>query len=104
MIASSYEVRERIDVFITACDPVSRDGIASQLRGHGAAMVEERNLHQGVVALVVVDEMDEEATRQIKSLKHRGLERAAVIATRVEDGGLLAPEEAVRPGRPRRRP
>jgi DNA-binding NarL/FixJ family response regulator len=94
MIASSYEVRERIEVFITACDPVSRDGIASQLRGHGVAMVEERNLHQGVVALVIVDEVDEEATRQIKSLKHRGLERVVVIATRVEDGGLLAAVEA----------
>ncbi len=94
MIASSYEVRERIEVFVTACDPVSRDGIASQLRGHGVALVDERNLHQSVVALVVVDEVDEEAARQIKSLKHRGLERVVVIATRVEDGGLLAAVEA----------
>jgi DNA-binding NarL/FixJ family response regulator len=94
MIASSYEARERIEVFITACDPVSRDGIASQLRGHGVAMVDERNLHHSVVALVVVDEVDEEATRLIKSLKHRGLERVVVIAARVEDGGLLAAVEA----------
>jgi len=94
MIASTYEARERIEVFISACDPVSRDGIASQLRGHGVAMVDERNLHHSVVALVVVDEVDEEATRLIKSLKHRGLERVVVIAARVEDGGLLAAVEA----------
>ncbi len=94
MIAGTYEARERIEVFISACDPVSKDGIVSQLRGHGVAMVDERSLHQNVVALVVVDEVDEEAARQIKALKHRGLERVVVIATRVEDGGLLAAVEA----------
>jgi len=94
MIATSYEPRERIEVFISACDPISRDGIASQLRGHGVELVDERALHREVVALVVVEEIDEEATQLIRSLKLRGLERLVVIASRVEDGGLLAAVEA----------
>jgi DNA-binding NarL/FixJ family response regulator len=94
MIATSYEPRERIEVFISACDPISRDGIASQLRGHGVELVDERALHREVVALVVVEEVDEEAARLIRSLKLRGLERLVVIASRVEDGGLLAAVEA----------
>lgn len=94
MIVSSYEPRERIEVFISACDPISRDGIASQLRGHGVELVDERNLHREVVALVVVEEIDEEAARQIRSLKLRGIERLVVIVTKVEDGGLLAAVEA----------
>ena len=94
MIATSYEPRERIEVFISACDPISRDGIASQLRGHGVELVDERALHREVVALVVVEEIDDEAARLIRSLKLRGLERLVVIASRVEDGGLLAAVEA----------
>jgi DNA-binding NarL/FixJ family response regulator len=94
MIASSYEAKERVEVFISACDPISKDGIASQLRGHGVELVDERALHREVVALVVVEEIDEEATRQIRSLKLRGLERLVVIVTRVEDAGLLAAVEA----------
>lgn len=94
MLASTYEAKERIEVFISACDPISKDGIASQLRGHGVELVDERALHREVVALVVVEEIDEEAARQIRSLKLRGLERLVVIVTRVEDAGLMAAVEA----------
>ncbi len=94
MIASSFESRERIEVYVSACDPVSREGIVSQLRGHGVTLVDERNLHQNVVALLVVEEVDEQAAQQIRALKHRGLDRVVVIATKVEDGGLLSAVEA----------
>src|SRR6266849_4481364 len=94
MIASSFESRERIEVYVSACDPVSREGIVSQLRGHGVTFVDERNLHQNVVALLVVEEVDEQAAQQIRALKHRGLDRVVVIATKVEDGGLLSAVEA----------
>lgn len=94
IIASSFESRERIEVYVSACDPVSREGIVSQLRGHGVTLVDERNLHQNVVALLVVEEVDEQAAQQIRALKHRGLDRVVVIATKVEDGGLLSAVEA----------
>lgn len=94
MPATSFEPRERIEVFISACDPVSREGIVSQLRGHGVAMVEEHSLHPNVVALVVVEEVDDQAVQQIRALKHRGVDKVVVIATKVEDGGLLTAVEA----------
>ena len=92
--ATTFEPAERLEVFISACDPVSREGIVGQLRGHPVTAVDERELNPRVVALVVVEEVDEKATQQIRSLKQRGLERIVVMATRVEDGGLLAAVEA----------
>ena len=94
MIASSLQPVERIEVYISACDPVSREGIVSQLRGHGMSLVDERNLHSNVVGLVVVDDVDEQTTQQVRALKHGGLDKVVVMATRVEDGGLLAAVEA----------
>ena len=94
MIASSLQPGGRIEVYISACDPVSREGIVSQLRGHGMSLVDERNLHSNVVGLVVVDDVDEQTTQQIRALKHGGLDKVVVMATRVEDGGLLAAVEA----------
>ena len=94
MMASSLQPGERIEVYISACDPVSREGIVSQLRGHGMSLVDERNLHSNVVGLVVVDDVDEQTTQQIRALKHGGLDKVVVMATRVEDGGLLAAVEA----------
>jgi len=94
MIASSLQPGERIEVYISACDPVSREGIVSQLRGHGMSLVDERNLHSNVVGLVVVDDVDEQTTQQVRALKHGGLDKVVVMATRVEDGGLLAAVEA----------
>ena len=94
MIAGLEPVRERIQVFVAACDPVSRDGVASQLRGHAVELVDERGLDPDVVALVVVDEVDEQAARDIRSLRRRGIESLVVVATRVDDAGLLAAVEA----------
>jgi DNA-binding NarL/FixJ family response regulator len=86
---------DRIQVFVAATDPVSRAGIASQLRGHhGIDMVDERQLSPGVVALVVADQMDEETAQVIRSLKRRGIERVVLVVTRVDDSGLLSALEA----------
>ena len=96
MIATRPTVlTDRIQVFVAATDPVSRAGIASQLRGHhGVDMVEERQLNPGVVALVVADQMDEETAQVIRSLKRRGIERVVLVVTRVDDSGLLSALEA----------
>jgi DNA-binding NarL/FixJ family response regulator len=94
VVAAAFDPSERIEVFISACDPVSREGIVGQLRGHPVTSVDERDLSPSVVALVVVDEVDDKTTQQIRSLRQRGLERIVVMATRIEDGGLLAAVEA----------
>ena len=86
---------DRTRVYVAASDPVSRAGIASQLRSHhGLDMVEERQVDADVVALVVADQMDEETAQAIRALKRRGVERVVLIVTRVDDTGLLSALEA----------
>ena len=86
---------DRTRVFVAASDPVSRAGIASQLRSnHGLETVEERQVDGDVVALVVADQMDEETAQTIRALKRRGVERVVLIVTRVDDTGLLSALEA----------
>jgi DNA-binding NarL/FixJ family response regulator len=94
LLASQEPVRERIPVFVAACDPLSRDGVASQLRGHGVELVDERGLTPDVVAVVVVDEMDGQAAGEVRSLRRRGVDHVVVVAARLDDGGLLAAAEA----------
>jgi len=86
---------DRTRVYVAASDPVSRAGIASQLRTHhGLDMVEERQLDADVVALVIADQVDEETAQAIRALKRRGVERVVLVVTRVDDTGLLSALEA----------
>jgi DNA-binding NarL/FixJ family response regulator len=94
IVAGSEPVRERVPVFVAACDPLSRDGVASQLRGHAVELVDERSIDPGVVAVVVVDEMDDQAASDVRVLRRRGAEHVVVVATRLDDVGLLAAAEA----------
>ncbi len=94
VVAGSEPARDRIPVFVSACDPLSRDGVASQLRGHGVELVDERTLHPQVVAVVVVDEMDDQALGDVRLVRRRGVEHVVIVATRLDDAGLLAAAEA----------
>jgi DNA-binding NarL/FixJ family response regulator len=94
LLATHEPVRERIPVFVSACDPVSRDGVASQLRGHGIELVDERSVTPDTVAVVVMDEMDDQAIGEVRSLRRRGVDHVVVVAARLDDGGLLAAAEA----------
>src|SRR5215471_6315977 len=94
MVAAAESIRERIPVFLVACDPLSRDGVASQLRGHGVELVDDRGLGPDVVAVVVVDEMDDQAIGDVRALRRRGVEHVVVVAARLDDGGLLGAAEA----------
>src|SRR5689334_14335106 len=94
VLAGREPIRERIPVFVAACDPLSRDGLASQLRGQGVELVDERSLGPDVVAVVVVDEMDDRAAGDVRALRRRGVDHVVVVAARLDDAGLLAAAEA----------
>jgi DNA-binding NarL/FixJ family response regulator len=85
---------ERIRVFVAACDPLSRDGVTSQLRGQGVDLVDERELTPEAVAVVVVEEMDERGAGDVRALRRRGVGHVIVVAARLDDAGLLAAAEA----------
>jgi DNA-binding NarL/FixJ family response regulator len=86
---------DRTRVFVVASDPVSLAGMASQLRpNHNLEAVEGGQVDADVVALVVVDQMDEETAQTIRALKRRGVVRVVLVVTRVDDTGLLTAVEA----------
>ena len=63
--ATERPIVDSIDVYIAAADPVSRAGTASQLRAApGIRVVEEGRVSVSTVALVVADEVDEDAARR----------------------------------------
>jgi len=86
---------DRMRVYVAPSDPVSRAGVASQLRSlHGLDIVEERQIDADVVGLIVADRMDEETARVIRALKRRGVEHIVLIVTRVDDTTLFSALEA----------
>jgi DNA-binding NarL/FixJ family response regulator len=85
----------RIPVHVVASDPLSRAGTTSQLRSAAdVVLVDDAALDDGGVALVVADEVDANATRTIRALRRRGVDRIALLVTRLDDKGLLAGIEA----------
>ena len=86
---------QRISVFVAAADPLSRAGTIAQLRGvPGISVVDEAQLDESAVALVIADEVDAATAREIRGLRRRGVDRIALLVTRLDDKGLLSAVEA----------
>jgi len=86
---------ERIAVYVYAHDPISQAGLASQLRARPEIQVVDGNIDEAAVALVVVDEVDEEASRVVRAIQRNdGIPRVVLIVTRLDDAGMLAGVEA----------
>jgi hypothetical protein len=89
-ITGASRLQERTPVYISACDPLSRDGLANQLRGQQVELVDkDRFGDEDVVAVVVVDEIDQRAGHEMRTLRRAGVRHLVVVAARV-DGKLLA--------------
>src|SRR5207245_5803406 len=86
---------ERIPVFIYARDPLSQAGIASQLRGRPEVkVVDDADVDTAAVALVVADEVDDEAVRVARAMQRNGCPRVVMVLTRLDDAALLSAIEA----------
>lgn len=88
-------MHERVPVVMAAFDPISRAGIASQLRFRPEIQLVDGD--DGVVpavAIVVVDRVDEQAVQTIRAVQRGGGARVVVVASQVEGGDLLAAVEA----------
>ena len=86
---------DRINVFLYAGDPISQTGIAGQLRLQPEVhLVEHGDIDRAEVAVVVVDQIDEEATRVVRAIQRNGCPRVVMVVTRVDDSGVLAAVEA----------
>lgn len=86
---------ERIAVYVYAHDPISQAGLASQLRARPEIQIVDGDIDEAAVALVVVDEVDEEASRVVRAIQRNdGIPRVVLIVTRLDDAGMLAGVEA----------
>jgi DNA-binding NarL/FixJ family response regulator len=87
--------RERLEVAIATTDPLSRAGLAAQLREQPAMEVVDA-MEPGApgVVVVVADEVDDAATREIRAIRATGHEHVVLLVARIDDAGLLAAVEA----------
>jgi DNA-binding NarL/FixJ family response regulator len=93
--ANLSDMAERSSVFVYAADPILEAGVAAQLAACPSLRVVGRaDPDAAEVAVVVVDEVDEDAARVIRALQRPDGPRVVVVATRLDDAGLLAAVEA----------
>lgn len=83
----------RIPTFVDTSDPITKAGLASQLRGQSELNVVD-DAAKAAVAIVVVDEVDDDAARSIRALVRNGCMHVAVVATMLDDRGVLKAVEA----------
>ncbi|HUY29441.1 MAG TPA: LuxR C-terminal-related transcriptional regulator [Acidimicrobiales bacterium] len=83
----------RIPTYVVAGDPISRAGLAAQLRGrHDLAVVDD--VERAAVAVLVADAVDEAAAQAVRALLGRGLLDVLVVATAIDDRGVRRAAEA----------
>lgn len=88
-------MREPVNTFVYASDPISQMGIAGQLEKRAeVSLVRDGDIDRADVALIVVDEIDDEATQLVRAVQRNGCPRVVMVVTRLDDLGLLAAVEA----------
>jgi DNA-binding NarL/FixJ family response regulator len=87
-------MREPVRITVFAGDPVSETGIAAQLQGWPEVTVVSHEDESAQVAFVVVDAIDEQAVTTLRRVQRSVGARVVVVATHVDDDGLLDAIEA----------
>lgn len=94
----------QVTTYVHGADPISQAGVVSQLRGRPEVrVVEEAGLDQATVAIVVTEQIDENTTRILHALRRGDLPHLIVVATSIDDAGLVTAAEAGVAGLLRRR-
>ena len=81
---------EPTQVVVHATDPISRAGVVAALAGQPDVRVipAEMNGH-GAVALVVVDDLDEDALQLLRSVSRHGPSATVLVASRLDESSLI---------------
>lgn len=81
----------RIPVYLYATDMISRAGVASQLRPRPEVLVlEDEEPTRAAVAVVVADDVGEQTLGMLRMLRARGMSQLVLVATHIDDAGLVA--------------
>ncbi len=85
----------RIAVYVYGTDLVSQAGVAAQLRGRPETyVVDDSSIDDAVVAVVVVDAVDDGLARIVRGIQREGCPRVVLVATRYDDVDLVVAIEA----------
>ncbi|WP_454041959.1 LuxR C-terminal-related transcriptional regulator [Cellulosimicrobium sp. Marseille-Q8652] len=86
----------RITVSVSAQDPISEGGVVSALRPRPEVRVlgHDEDVRDAEVALVVADQLDEEAVRLVRAVQRTGGGRAVLVAGRLDEKDVVAAVEA----------
>jgi DNA-binding NarL/FixJ family response regulator len=86
----------RITVSVSAQDPISEGGVVSALRPRPEVRVlgHDADARDAEVALVVADQLDEEAVRLVRAVQRNGGGRAVLVAGRLDEKDVVAAVEA----------
>jgi DNA-binding NarL/FixJ family response regulator len=97
-------IMDRIPVYLHATDMISRAGLASQLRPRPEILLlDEAELERARVAVVASDSVGDETLQVMRSLRSRGVRQLVLVATQIDDAGLVCAVEAGVGGVVRRR-
>jgi len=84
-------MEERVAVTVSAFDPVSEAGLASQLRSRQEVLLV--TAEAALVTIVVVERVDDRAAQAIRTVQRNG-SRAVVVVTEIDSAAVLAAIEA----------
>lgn len=82
---------DRLAVHVLSTNPISQAGVAAQLRGRPEAyVVDGDHIDDTDVIVVVTDDIDDSVVRTVRSLRRECGPRIVLIATNLDDAGLMA--------------
>ena len=95
---------ERVKVFVYSDDPVLHLGVSQMLRSRpDMQLVDADKIDSALVAVVVVDAVDDHAGRTIGGIQRDGCPRVVLIATELDEADVVTAAESGAAGVLRRR-
>jgi DNA-binding NarL/FixJ family response regulator len=86
-------VNNTISTFVHGHDPITQAGVVSQLRMRPEIRIVE-SADQAAVAVIIADQVDEEITRLLRTMRKDNKPRLLLVATVIDDAALVAAAEA----------
>ncbi len=82
-----------ISTFVHGHDPITQAGVVSQLRMRPEIRIVDAP-DQAAVAVIIADQVDENVTRLLRTMRKDNKPRLLLVATTIDDAALVAAAEA----------
>ncbi|AWW43148.1 LuxR family transcriptional regulator [Streptomyces sp. AS58] len=95
---------DRIFVHVRTSDPISEAGIVAALKTRAEIWITDGGqTTPGTVALIVADEMNDEALTLLRTVRGKGMQQVIAVVSELDDAGLMLAVESGIAGLVRRR-